>query len=53
MYNPHLFAVTACGSNSEKARAVNINSSIPRHKCRGNGKTTDYMDTHYLVSLAT
>jgi len=39
MNNPRFFAVAAFGSNSEKAGEGNIKSGIPRHKCRGNGKT--------------
>jgi len=49
MKNPRLFAVAAFGSNSEKAGAGIIKSSIPRHNsprceagCRGNGKTLTF-----------
>jgi len=35
MNNPHLFAVTAFGSNSEKVGEASVEFIIPRHKCRG------------------
>jgi hypothetical protein len=47
MNNPRHFAVAAEDSNSEMAGAGNIKSSIPRHKCRGNGKTLTLWTSTY------
>jgi len=46
MNNPRLFAIIACGNNSEKAGEGIIKSIVLRHKCRSHAKVpTFWTDT--------